>query len=114
MTLSLSRIASFASLALPRLAYAAGDALGTADEINVGGSGTTDLKAFIINAVRVFLTYVAILAVVVIIIAGIWMILGLGEESSKEKAKKIVIYTIVGLILIMIARAIVMFIIGLG
>lgn len=108
------RLASFALLTLPGLARAAGEALGDAGEIDVGGSGSTNLKQTIINVTKTVLTYVSLVAVVVIIIAGIWMILGLGEESSKEKAKKIVIYTIVGLLLIMLANAIVTFVIDLG
>lgn len=106
---------TLALLAFPWIA-AAEDALGNADEINVGGGGGggIDLKATIISIVKTVLTYVSLIAVVVIIIAGIWLIVGLGDDGAKDKAKKIVLYTIVGLILILIARAIVTFIIGLG
>lgn len=103
-----------ALLALPALARAAGGPLGDANEINVGGGGGgTDLRGTIIHLTKTVLTYVSLAAVVVIIIAGIWLIVGLGEESAKEKARKIVLYTIIGLLLILLANGIVTFIIGL-
>jgi type IV secretory pathway VirB2 component (pilin) len=107
----LLRLAALILTALPERAAAAGP-LGDASEINVGSEGT-DLKEVIINVTKRVLDFVSLLAVVVIVIAGIWLIVGAWEEGSKEKAKKIVIYTIVGLLLILIARAIVAFIIGL-
>lgn len=108
------RLISLTLLTLPGLARAAGGALGDASEINVGGSGGTDLRATIIKVTKSVLDFVSLIAVVVIIIGGIWLIAGLGEESAKEKAKKIVIYTIAGLLLIMLARGIVTFVIDLG
>lgn len=94
------------------LAAAAQGALGDANEINVGGGGGGDLRATIIRIVQQILSFVTIVAVVMIVIAGIYMIVGLGSDSSKETAKKIVIYTIIGLVLILLARAIVTFVIG--
>ena len=87
--------------------------LGNADEIQVGGAGGTNLVTAVINIVRTVLSYMSLAAVIVIIIAGIWMIVGLGEESSKERAKKIVLYAIIGLLLILLARGIVIFVIRL-
>ena len=112
MTTLRSRITALALLTLPRLAAAQGP-LGDANEINVGGGGGgDDLRGAIISITQQILTYVSLIAVIVIIIAGIWLIVGFGEESAKERAKKIVIYTIVGLILILIANAIVNFVIS--
>ncbi len=103
MTTLRSRITALALLTLPRLAAAQGP---------LGGGGGVDLRGAIISITQQILTYVSLIAVIVIIIAGIWLIVGFGEESAKERAKKIVIYTIVGLILILIANAIVNFVIS--
>lgn len=105
-----SRALALTLIAIPRIVVAS-TALGDANEINTGGVGSTDLKGVIVNIVRKILDFVALIAVIMIIIAGIYMIVGLGSDSSKETAKKIVIYTIIGLILILIARAIVTFVI---
>jgi len=109
-----TRFAAFVLLATPTWVWAQSP-LGDANEINVGGGGgaEVDFKALIVSIMKKVLDFVGLIAVVVIVIAGIWMIVGLGEESAKERAKKIVIYTIVGLLLILIARAIVTFVINL-
>lgn len=61
------------------------------------------------------LTFVALAAVVVIIIAGIRLILSLGNEEGKETAKKTILYVVAGLLIILFAKAIVTFVTrGLG
>lgn len=73
-------------------------------------SGTTiNLTGIIQGFLNIFTSYVGILAVAVIIIAGFYLILGLGDESSKETARKIVLYTAIGIILILLANVIVSF-----
>lgn len=88
--------------------------LGNADEIQVGNAGGLSIREIIVNIMKKILDFMALIAVVTIVVAGIWLIVGLGEESAKERAKKIVLYTIVGLLLILLARAIVIFMVGLG
>jgi len=111
---ALTRLAAFVLLSTPMGVWAQSP-LGDANEINVGGTGAAvDLKGLIVSIMKKVLDFVGLIAVVVIVIAGIWMIVGLGEESSKERAKKIVIYTIIGLLLILIASALVTFVINLG
>lgn len=88
--------------------------LGTADEIDLGTHGSgSNFRETIITVLRTVLTYVTLVAVIAIIVAGLYLILGFGEDSSKEKAKKIIMYTIVGLLLIMLANAIVGFVFGI-
>jgi hypothetical protein len=47
---------------------------------------------------------VSVLAVAVIIIAGFYLILGMGSDSSRETAKKIIIYVTVGLLVIILSK----------
>ncbi len=78
-----------------------------------GDAGTTeDLKNMIINIIKIILDFLAIIAVLFIVIAGIRLIVSQGEEEQKEKAKKTIIYVIVGLIVVILARMIVGFIAG--
>ena len=81
---------------------------------SIEGIETGDPREVIGNIVNKILGYVALIAVVMIIIAGLYLILGMGNDTAKETAKKIVIYTIVGLILILLAKAIVMFFIDIA
>ncbi|MDD5041827.1 MAG: hypothetical protein PHX87_06035 [Candidatus Peribacteraceae bacterium] len=85
-----------------------------ADSLGVQGIGGGSLRGTIANIVNKVLTYVALLAVIMIIIAGLYLILSLGNDTAKETAKKIVLYVAIGLILILIAKALVMFFISLA
>ena len=52
----------------------------------------------------------ALIAVIFIVIAGIRLVVSQGEEQEKDKAKKTILYVIIGLVVILIAQAIVSFI----
>lgn len=75
---------------------AATDQAGIRDKI-------TDLLIIVLN-------FLALLAVIMLVIAGIKLIVSQGEEEEKNKAKKIILYVIAGLLLILFARVIVGFI----
>ncbi|MDD4627802.1 MAG: TrbC/VirB2 family protein [Candidatus Peribacteraceae bacterium] len=103
------RLCAFTLVFIPRIALAA-ISIGDAGGIQVGGSGD-NLKTTIINIVQKVLTFVAILAVAMIIFAGIAIIVG--NEQVKQTGKKMIIYTIVGLLVIMLASAIVNFVLSI-
>jgi hypothetical protein len=77
---------------------------------DVSGKNVTDLKQAIIDGTKKVLTFMSIIAVVIIVVAGIRFIISQGEEQEKEKAKKTITYALIGLIIIIISRAIVQFI----
>ncbi|MEK7218122.1 MAG: pilin [Patescibacteria group bacterium] len=76
------------------------------------GGTKDDLFAAIVKIIVFILDFVALIAIVFIIIAGIRLIVSQGEDEAKDKAKKSIIYVIVGLIVILLARLIVGFITG--
>ena len=107
------RFCALTLIAIPRIALAVGSDLGGADEIEVGGGGGGgDLKKTIIDIVRKILTFVVVLAVAMIIFAGIAIMIG--DEQWKQTGKKMIIYTIVGLLIIMLAQAIVNFVLSIN
>ena len=59
------------------------------------------------------LSFVGIIAVVVIVIAGIMLLISGGDEGRKDTAKKIIMYAIIGLIIIALASTIVRFVASL-
>jgi len=77
----------------------------------ISGIESGDPRDVISSIVTKILGYVALIAVVMIIIAGLYLILGMGSDSAKDTAKKIVLYTIIGLLLILLAEVIVQFVI---
>ena len=80
---------------------------------NIGGSvglGTADLKQTVINVIQWVLGILALVAVVMIIIGGFqWMTAG-GNEEKIEKAKKVISAAVIGLIIVLLAWAIVIFV----
>lgn len=77
-----------------------------ADNINGLPQGT-DLRATVIRILIQILSFLALAAVITVIIAGIYLIVGMGSDDSKDRAKKIIIYTLIGLVIVLLARVIV-------
>ncbi len=69
-----------------------------------------DLRALVLKIIGWVLSFLALLAVIYIIIAGIRLIVSQGDDDQKGKAKKTIMYVIVGLIVVILARVIVGFI----
>lgn len=104
-------IASFSATAFPFVALAA-----TPFTVeNFGGQvglGTADLKGTITNIISWVLGIVSLVAVVMIIIGGLqWMTSG-GNEEKVEKAKKTISSAVVGIVIVILAWAIVIFTAG--
>lgn len=88
--------------------------IGTEYAANLGlqGAGGTDIRVFIVNIVRFFLTFVGIIAVIMMIYGGfIWMT-SAGSSDKVEKAKKTIIAASIGLLITLSAFAIVTFVIN--
>ena len=73
----------------------------------ISGVGTNTPAQTIINVTSVAASYVGTFALAVIVIAGFYLILGFGNESSKETAKKIILYAAVGIAIVALASNIV-------
>lgn len=79
--------------------------------VGTGGiSDATSITDLILKLISFLLNIVLLLAVLAVIVAGIYLIVSNGEETSKDKAKKIIFYAIGGIILILFSRFIVIFV----
>lgn len=78
-----------------------------------GISSSTSISVIIMRIIEFILNLTLILAVAAIIVAGIYLIVSNGDEAQKDKAKKIITYVIIGILIILLARAIVSFVLGL-
>lgn len=96
-------LAASTALFLARKAIAFGGPVpplpGTPTGVNVRAS-VAGLLIFVLN-------FVALAAVVVIVIAGIRLIVSQGSDEQKDTAKKTIFYAIAGLVIILLARVIV-------
>lgn len=96
-----------------------GKALATIDIGNVpenlggGEVGSETLTNTVTDITVSILKFMALIATIVIIIAGIRMVISSGDEQGVEKAKKTLLWAVVGLILILLAGAIVSFVSGI-
>lgn len=73
----------------------------------IAGLPDGDVRSTIIRILSTVLSFLALAAVITIIIAGIILIVSLGNEESKEHAKRIIFYTLIGLVIILFARVLV-------
>lgn len=83
-----------------------GDGIDLIQDIDVA-EGT--LRAKIVEIINFALSFVALVAVIVIIIAGLMFLFSFGNETTIQRAKKVIIYAVVGLLVIFFAIVIVSF-----
>ena len=78
-----------------------------------GTPGATDeagIRDKVTDLLIIVLNFLALVAVIFLVIAGIRLITSQVEEDAKNKAKKTILYVLAGLLLILFARVIVGFI----
>lgn len=98
-------LASLASGTHPAFAEFGGnmpDISGTPNAADEAG-----IRSIILKVLTFVLNFLALLAVIFIIVAGLRLIISQGEEEAKDKAKKTILYVIIGLLVILFARVIV-------
>jgi len=71
-----------------------------------------DLTSTIVAAVNVLLGFVGLLAVIVIVIAGIMMVVNIGNDDQYARARSLIIRVAIGLIVIIASAAIVNIVFG--
>lgn len=82
---------------------------GVNEATNLDTGGTTDFRQRVIDILNRIIELLGILCVVILVIGGLMLVAGMGSDDSREKVRKIVLYTIVGLILVLFAKAVVDF-----
>ncbi|MBR3256946.1 hypothetical protein IKG02_01500 [Candidatus Saccharibacteria bacterium] len=102
------------AVGLSQGAYAATDPLAEAKkgvtETGLNGGKVTDIKTLVPKVVNALLYVIGILAVIMIIFGGITYTTSAGDSAKVTKAKNIILYGIVGLIVAILAYAIVNFV----
>lgn len=71
------------------------------------GSGAGEIRTIINDIIVAVLNFLALIAVVVVIIAGIRLIVSQGNDEEKDKAKKAIFFALGGLVIVLFARVIV-------
>ena len=97
-------------VSLPVYADAKDEVKKGADMTNSGGSAKQDLPDIITTIINVMLFIAAALAVIMIIYGGIRYITAHGDEKQVKVAKDTIVYSVTGLIIAILAYALVTFI----
>ncbi len=112
-SMKLSRIGKWAlaagmvaSVALPMVA----NALSLEDIGSTLGYGTADLKATVIKIINLVLGLLALIAVIMVIYGGFIWLTAAGNEENVEKAKRIISAAVIGIVIILLAWAVVIFV----
>lgn len=74
-----------------------------------GTAESTDVRETVTSVLRYVLSFLALIAVVIIVIAGIRLIVSQGNEEERDKSKKTILYAVIGLLIVLFARVIVGF-----
>ena len=74
--------------------------------------GTADLESTVVNIIQWVLGFLGLIAVIFILYGGfVWMTAS-GNEEKVSKAKKVITAAVIGLIVVLLAWAIVIFVVG--
>jgi len=116
MVFGLMTVALTVFSALPEAAFAQGflsdeDRIGAVDS---GTGGESSLRRLVIRIINYFLGFLGILAVIMVIYGGVMYVTSQGSEESTGNAKKIIMYAVIGIIIILLSFALVNTILGAG
>ena len=123
MVLSILTLSAFAMTAPRTLAQAQGEldlwsdpVLGQpdygAEKLNEIGLGKKDPRAIAANIIQILLGLLGVIAVVIILIGGFKWMTAVGNEDKVSEAKKLLGAGIIGLLIVLAAWALAMFIIS--
>lgn len=76
------------------------------------GTPGGDILPIVRTIINIFLGLIALAAVVYIIIAGVRYVISSGESTEQEKAKKGIMYAVIGLVVIGLSAAVVNFVVS--
>lgn len=84
------------------------------EEDRYEGAVEDDFRSAVISFINYFLGFLGLIAVVMIIYAGVLLVTGAGEEEQINKGKKIILWSSIGILVIMLAYTFVRVITGAG
>lgn len=82
--------------------------------VSAATQGQGSIRQLALTIVNFFLTFLGLIAVIMIIYGGFLYVSAAGKEDKIESAKKIIMYSIIGILIILLSFAIVNTILGAG
>lgn len=84
------------------------------ENISIATGGEGSIRALVLRIVNFFLGFLGILAVIMVIYGGVTYVTAAGADEAIGNAKKIILYSLVGIIIILLSFAIVNTVLGAG
>lgn len=78
------------------------------------GLSQKSIRGIIVDIAITVINFAGLAATIALIAAGFMLVLDLGNDQLKERAKKAVMYCIAGLIILLLIRAIILFVLSFG
>ena len=98
------------SLLVPSIALGA---TGLSQVTNFAGTASgNDLLTPLRNIVNALLTFAAVVAVIFVIIGGVRYIVSQGDEDAQVQARNTIVYSVIGIIVIMLSTVIINYILA--
>jgi hypothetical protein len=103
-------------MALLPVAGAAGLLDGTTpvEAVSTATGGETTIRGLVLTIVNYFLGFLGLLAVIMVIYGGVTYVASAGNDEAVGKAKKIIMYAVIGLIIVLVSFVLVRAILGAG
>ena len=83
-------------------------------EVSAATGGEGSLRSLILRMVNYFLTFLGVLAVIMIIYGGVTYVTAAGKDEAVGNAKKIIMYALIGIIIVLLSFAVVNTVLGAG
>ena len=86
------------------------DPFGTGEKIKPDAARDGDLQTSFVGIINYLLLFLGLLLLIIIIYAGVLIILSDGEEDAVSKGRKMIMYALIGVVIIVLSYTIVNFI----
>jgi len=75
---------------------------------------TTDFRELVLRIVDNVLKFLGLLAVIMVIYGGITYVTAAGDDEKVGKAKNIILYSVIGIVIVLLSFALINTVVGLG
>ncbi len=83
-------------------------------EVAAATGGESSLRQLVLRLVNYFLTFLGIIAVIMVIYGGFTYVTAAGNDDAVGNAKNIIMYALIGIIIILLSFALVNTVLGAG
>lgn len=84
------------------------------DAVSTATGGETSLRGLVLTVINYFLGFLGLVAVIMVVYGGVTYVISAGNDEQIGNAKKIIMYALIGIVIILLSFVIVRAILGAG